>query len=268
MGQTVVITGASSGIGQALALEYAGHDTMLGLLGRDVARLDAVARACRDRGAVVETGALDVRDADATTAWLQAFDTAHPVDLLIANAGILSGIDPQRRTEPAAAALRVLDINLRGSIITVAALVDGMQARRRGHIAMISSLAGLAPQPDLPSYSASKAGLVFYGTALRIRLRSRGIAVSVVCPGYVETPMADQQHSAKPLSWPADKAARYIRQRLDQKRRVIAFPWQLVFGIRLLALMPVTIQDWILSGFHADVAPDKDVARQDSDSSP
>ncbi|HKU98831.1 MAG TPA: SDR family NAD(P)-dependent oxidoreductase [Vineibacter sp.] len=256
MGQTVVITGASSGIGQALALEYAGKDTILGLLGRDTGRLDAVARACRDRGAMVETDAIDVRDTDATTAWLQAFDTAHPVDLLIANAGILSGIDPQRRTEAAAAALRVIDINLRGAISTVAALVDRMQARHGGHIALISSLAGLAPQPDLPSYSASKAGLVSYGTALRIRLRSRGIAVSVVCPGYVETPMADQQRSAKPFSWSADKAARHIRRHLDQKRRVIAFPWQLVFGIRLLALLPATLQDWILSGFRAEVAPD------------
>jgi len=268
MDQTVVITGASSGIGQALALEYAGKGTTLGLVGRDVGRLDAVARACRDRGAVVETGAIDVRDAEATTAWLQAFDGAHPVDLLIANAGVLSGIDSQHRTEPAAAALRVIDINLRGSIVTVAALVDRMQARRGGHIALISSLAGLAPQPDLPSYSASKAGLVSYGTALRIRLRSCGIIVSVVCPGYVETPMADQQRSTKPFSWPADKAAGYIRQRLDQKRRVIAFPWQLVFGVRLLALTPVTLQDWILSGFHAEVIPDKETARQDRDGGP
>ncbi|TWT12908.1 SDR family oxidoreductase [Reyranella sp. CPCC 100927] len=267
MSRTVVITGASSGIGRALALNYAGKDTTLGLLGRDVARLDAIAQACRERGATVETAAIDGRDADATTAWLQAFDSRHPVDLLIANAGILSGIEPQSRTEPVAAALRVVDVNLKGTMIAVAALIDRMQARRRGHLALISSLAGLAPQPDLPSYSASKAALVSYGTALRIRLRSRGIAISVVCPGYVETPMADQQRSAKPFSWPADKAADYIRRRLDRRSRLIAFPWQLVFGIRLLALLPVTLQDWILSGFRADVAPSESAQRQDSDSS-
>ncbi|TXL75686.1 SDR family NAD(P)-dependent oxidoreductase [Vineibacter terrae] len=256
MARTVVITGASSGIGRALAMEYADRGVTLGLLGRDQERLDAIAAACRGRGATVETIALDVRDADAMVGWLHAFDDRHPVDLLIANAGIVSGSGAGRRSEPLAAALQVIDINLKGVIAALSALDSRMQARRTGHLVLVSSLAGLAPQPDLPSYSASKAGLVSYGAALRVRLRSRGVAVSVVCPGYVETPMADRQRSAKPFSWPTGRAAQYIRNRLDKRQRLIAFPWQLVFGIRLLPLLPTALQDWILSGFTAEIVAD------------
>jgi len=253
-----VITGASSGIGRALAMEYAGNETTLGLLGRDTKRLEAAADACRDRGATVQTGSLDVCDAESMTGWLQAFDARHPIDLLIANAGILSGPGPGQRTESLAAALRAVDVNLKGTIITVSGLADRMRARRSGHLALVSSMAGLAPQPDLPSYSASKAGIVSYGAALRVRLHPAGVAVSIVCPGYVESPLLRRQRSAKPFTWSAERAARYIRHRLDKKRRVIAFPWQLMLGIRLLPLAPPFLHDWILGGFRAEVLSDEE----------
>lgn len=263
MGKAVVITGASSGIGRALAMEYAGSGTTLGLLGRDEERLEAVAALCRDRGANVETATLDVCDAEAMTGWLQAFDVRHTADLVIANAGIVSGAGPGRRAESLAAALRVVDINLKGTIITLSAVAERMRTRRAGHLALVGSLAGLAPQPDLPSYSASKAGLVAYGTALRVRLRPDGVTVSVICPGYVDTPMSRRQDSAKPFTWSSEKAARYIRQRLDRKRRLIAFPWQLMAGIRLLPLAPAFLQDWILGGFTAEmVGDDRDDGQQ------
>ena len=257
MGKTIVITGASSGIGRALAMEYAGNDTTLGLLGRDSTRLESVADACRGRGATVQTCSLDVADAESMVGWLQAFDAGHAVDLLIANAGIVSGAGPGQRAEPLESALRVIDVNLKGAITTASALADRMRTRRSGHLVFISSLAGFAPQPDLPSYSASKAGLLAYGAALRIRLRPDGVAVSVVCPGYVESPLLRRQRSAKPFTWPAEKAARHIRRRLDRKHRLIAFPWQLMLGIRLLPLAPVFLQDWILGGFTAEVLPDE-----------
>ena len=264
MGKTVVITGASSGIGRALAMEYAGNDVVLGLLGRDAERLEAVADACRDRGATVQMCSIDVCDAGSMVAWLQAFDSCHPVDLLIASAGIVSGTGAGRCAEPLEAALRVVDVNLKGAMIAASALADRMRMRRSGHLALVSSLAGLAPQPDLPSYSASKAGLISFGTALRIRLRSSGVAVSVICPGYVESPMLRRQRSAKPFIWSAERAARHIRRRLDRKRRMIAFPWQLALGIRLLPLAPPFLSDWILGRFTAEVTAESDGKQEGS----
>jgi short-subunit dehydrogenase len=263
MGRTIVITGASSGIGRALAMEYAGKGTTLGLLGRDTQRLEAVAAACRQLGATVHTGSIDVHDAGAMVGWLQAFDAGHAVDLLIASAGIVSGTSPGQHAESLADGLRVIDVNLKGAMTTVSALADRMRTRRSGHLVLVSSLAGLAPQPDLPSYSASKAGLVAYGAALRARLRRDGVAVSVVCPGYVESPLLRRQRSAKPFTWSAQQAARYIRSRLDKRRRLIAFPWQLALGIRLLPLAPTFLQDWILGGFKAEVIPDGEAQETD-----
>jgi short-subunit dehydrogenase len=258
MAHTVAITGASSGIGRALAMEYAAAGTTLGLLGRNATRLEAVAASCRARGAVVETGTLDIRDTATVIAWLQAFDAHHPVNLLIANAGVLSGTGAGNRPESADDALRVIDINLKGAVATVSALIQCMRARQAGQIALVSSLAGLAPQPDLPAYSASKAALVSYGTALRIGLRGSGVSVSVVCPGYVESPMLERQKGEKPFTWPADKAARHIHRGLDRRRRLIAFPWQLAVGIRLLPLVPGFLQDRILGGFRAEIAAGDD----------
>jgi short-subunit dehydrogenase len=262
MARTIVITGASGGIGRALALEYAEAGTVLALTGRDEERLHAVAEACRNRGAVVQTGALDVRDTETLVSWLQAIDTAHPVYLAIANAGVVSGAGAAHGTESLATALRVIDVNLKGAIATVAALADRMRARRSGHLAVMSSLAGLATQPDLPSYSASKAGLISYGAALRIRLRPHGVAVTVICPGYVDSPMLHRQRSPKPFAWPADKAARHIRRGLDRRRRMIAFPWQLMLGIRLLPLAPPFLHDWIMAGFAAEIVPDAEGVRE------
>lgn len=265
MGYTVAITGASSGIGRALAMEYAACGAVLGLLGRDTGRLEATAAICRDRGATVETSALDVRDSVAVAAWLQAFDARNAVDLLIANAGIVSGTGPGNRAESTEAALQVIDINLKGAVATVSALAERMQARRSGHLVLVSSLAGLVPQPDLPAYSASKAGLVSYGTALRLRLRMSGVAVSVVCPGYVESPMLQRQAGAKPFTWPAEKAARHIRRRLARRQGLIAFPWQLMLGIRLLPFAPGFLYDRIVGGFSAEIAAGNTNSSPDGD---
>lgn len=253
MARVIAITGASSGIGRALAMEYAASGTTLGLLGRDTVRLDAVAESCRARGATVEIGSLDICDTPTVAAWLQEFDIRQAVDVLIANAGIVSGTGPGGQPESVDAAFQVIDINLKGAIATISALTARMQARRSGHLVFMSSLAGLVPQADLPSYSASKAGLISYGIALRVRLRASGVAVSIVCPGYVDSPMLGQQKGAKPFTWPAEKAARHIRRRLDKKRHLIAFPWQLMTGIRLLPFTPGFLHDYILRGFKAEI---------------
>ncbi|MCW5744747.1 MAG: SDR family NAD(P)-dependent oxidoreductase [Alphaproteobacteria bacterium] len=265
MARTVVITGASGGIGRALAIEYAGAGTTFGLLGRDPQRLEEVAEACRGRGATVETGLLDVRDAERLTDWLHSFDRRHPVDLLIVNAGVQTGVDAQGTIEPLASAQRTIDVNLTGAVRTAAALLDRMQQRRTGHVAFVSSLAGLVPQPHMPAYSASKAGLVSYGTALGVWLRSSGVTISVVCPGYVASAMSRRHRGANHFAWPADRAAGYIRRRLDRKRPLVAFPWQLALGIRLMALAPSPLYRWIVGRLAATVEPDPEGEREIAD---
>jgi short-subunit dehydrogenase len=262
MSRSVVITGATSGIGRALAAEYAAAGVTLGLLGRDAPRLAAVEAECQGLGACVETAALDVRDTSRLVEWLRSFDERHAADLVIINAGVLTGVGAGGADEPLASALRAVDINLKGAIACADAFAERMRTRRSGHIAFVSSLAGLLPQPHLPAYSASKAGLVSYGVALGHRLRPSDVRVSVICPGYVDSPMTRRESGGKPFVWSAQKAARHIRRRLDRGRPMIAFPWPLVLGIRLLSLAPAPLHNWIVGRFATEVEPDAEGRRE------
>ena len=155
----MVVTGASSGLGAGLARSYAAPGRVLALIGRNVARLEAVAAACRAAGAQVVTGILDVADGAAIQAWLGSFDTAHPVDLVVANAGISSGTRPNGDPEGIAAATAVVRTNLLGVMHTVEVLLPRMLARGVGHVAVVASVAAYRGLPDSPAYCASKAGV-------------------------------------------------------------------------------------------------------------
>ena len=170
--QTILITGASSGIGEALALAYAGAGTTLGLLGRNAERLESVAARCRERGATVRTAAIDVRARAELKAWIEAFDREHPVDLLVANAGVMAGTPPGGDIERADTAAALIETNVGGVLNTVQPLLPPMMARGRGQIAIVGSLAGFIPLPDAPSYSASKSAVLSYGLSLRALARA------------------------------------------------------------------------------------------------
>ncbi len=251
-----MITGASSGIGEALAREFAGPNIRLGLIGRAADRLEQIATACRAAGAVVETAIIDIRDRPRLHRWMADFDGAGAVDLLIANAGVSAGLGPDRTRESDDDAERLADINYKGTVNTVSGLVDGMQARRAGHIAIVASLAGLQALPDMPSYSASKSALVAYGHSLRGWLRPFNVSVSIVCPGFVTSPMSARHQGARPFEMPLDNAVGIIRRGLDRRRSMIAFPWPLVLGIWFNNLMPVAVQDIFMRMFHAEIDPD------------
>ena len=198
MSGSIVITGASSGIGAALALALAGTGRPLVLVGRNEERLATVSAQCGAAGADVEVLILDIRDRQAMADALLAVDERKPVGLVIANAGVTAGSPAPGEREADADAYRLLDINLTGALNTVLPLVPGLRARRRGQIVFISSIAAFTPLPDAPAYSASKAALLSYGLALRQKLRADGIAVNVVCPGYVTTPMSQSYKGWKP----------------------------------------------------------------------
>ena len=253
--RVVVITGASSGLGAALAAAYAGRGVAMGLTGRNAERLAATAAACRDAGAVVDSAAIDVADGKALGAWLEAFDSAHPVELLIANAGTSAGPDPDSPGETLALTERQLATNLTGAVNTIAPLVPRLCGRGRGRIVAIASVAAFRGLPNSPGYCASKAGLRAYAEALRPRLMRYGVGVTVVCPGFFASPMTDRWQGPTPFLASGDEAARHIKRGIDHGRRRVDFPWPLVFGMRFCDLAPAWIGDAILRRFRFRIRP-------------
>src|SRR5476649_2077753 len=240
---SIVITGASSGIGEALALDYAAPGIALALSGRDDARLQAVAEACRGKGATVDTGQIDVTQRDALAAWLMQFDDAHPIDLVIANAGI--SIDKDNSSlDDFSIVRKTMAVNVDGVLNTVEPLVGRLMARGRGQIAVVSSLASFIGLPYSASYNASKAAVRVWGESIRYVLKKSGVGVSVICPGFVVSCMTAQAPSAKPFAMPflmsAERAAAIIRRGLARNKARIAFPVGTKAAVWFGGLLPGT----------------------------
>ena len=248
--RVIVITGASSGLGAALALLYAGPGVAMGLIGRDPERLAASAAACRTAGAMVESALIDVADGSMLAAWLSDFDDTYPVELLIANAGTSAGPDPDTPGEPLAITERQLGTNLLGAVHTIAPLVPRLCARRRGRIVAVASVAAFRGLPYSPGYCASKAGLRAYAEALRPQLVAYGVGVTVVCPGFFSSPMTDRWEGSRPFLVSGERAARRVKRGIDRGARRIHFPWPLVLGMRFCDLAPAGIGDAILRRMH------------------
>lgn len=252
--RSIVITGASSGVGRALALHYAGKGVTLGLCGRDRARLDAVAAACRNAGAQASIAAIDGRDRAAMRAFIEAFDAAHPIDLLVANAGVMEGRRPGGVIEPPEAAYAMTEINVLGVMNAVQPALTLMLERGAGQVAMMSSIAAFTPVPDSPAYSASKAAVLNYGLSLRALLAPRGIRVSVICPGYIDTPMMQREHGPKPFKMTAEKAATLIARGLRRDRATIAFPRLFALVTRISGLLPDRARRLLTNAFRFTVS--------------
>ena len=175
----VLITGASSGIGKALALECAKRGDGLFLCGRDRGRLDAVASACRAAGAAVRADVVDVADEAAMREWIRSCDADAPLDRVFANAGVGTGIEDEANVR------RTFSTNVGGVLNTVLPAVEAFRRRGKGgQIVVTASIAGYSPLKSCPAYSATKACVKTWGLALRGMLRPEGIKVSVVCPGF------------------------------------------------------------------------------------
>ena len=233
---SLLITGASSGLGAALAEAYAAPGIRLALGGRDAARLDAVAERCRAAGAEAEATPLDVCDRAAVAAWVAASDARRPLDLVIANAGISGGTGGGG--EPPDQVRRIFEINVEGVLNTVLPAVPPMVGRGRGQIALMASLAGYRGLPGAPAYCASKAAVKVFGEGLRGDLASKGVGVSVICPGYVDTPMTRRNRFPMPFLMDAPRAARLIRRGLAANKARIAFPLPMAMLVWLLQAMP------------------------------
>ncbi len=231
----ILITGATGAVGGALAELYARQGVALHLHGRNEPRLAEVAARCRAKGAQVRTECLDVRDFAALRHWLESVGL---LDLVIVNAGVNTHIGPAGEPEPWDAVEAVLDVNLKAAMTVVQGVLPAMRARGRGQIALVSSLAAYFGLPVTPAYCASKAGLKAYGEGLRGWLAPEGIRVTVVMPGYVESPMCDDMPGPKPFLWSPERAARAIRRGLERDKARISFPFPLNLGAWLLGVMP------------------------------
>lgn len=244
--RSILITGASSGLGAELARLYAGPGIALALCGRNGARLESVANECRARGARVRTAAIDVTD----RAGMAAFVEAEPLDLVIANAGISAGFqDPDDLDRHVR---EIFAVNVEGVFNTVHPAIPGMARRGKGQVAIMSSLAGFRGLAGAAAYAASKAAVRSYGEGLRGRLKRHGIRVSVICPGYVRTPMTEGNRYPMPFLMDASRAARIIRRGLARDRGRIAFPWPMYALVRLFGALPERLVDRF-----AHLAPEK-----------
>jgi short-subunit dehydrogenase len=246
MGRNIVITGASSGLGRALALEYAAPDAVLALLGRNEDRLRETAARSQAKGALVRLAALDVRDREGMRKFLLDFDATAPIDCVIASAGRTMVTPADGTAEDLTKAEELFAVNLNGVMNTIAPVAPLMRSRRSGQIALLGSLAAFAPPPDSPSNAASKAALVAFGLATRALYRADGVAVSVICPGFVDTEMTGSYTSWKPLMISAEDAARRIRRGLDRRKAVIAFPFALYCAARLLQCLPDPLRSSVM----------------------
>jgi short-subunit dehydrogenase len=235
----VVITGASSGIGEALALDYAAPGVALAITGRDIQRLQAVAEACRARGATVEAGQVDVAQRADMADWLGKFDDRHPVDLVIANAGI--SIDKGNDSLADFSVLRrTLDVNVGGVLNTVEPMVGRLVGRGRGQIGIVSSLASFIGLPYSASYNASKACVRVWGESIRYVLKKSGVGVSVICPGFVVSRITADAPFPMPFMMSSERASRIIRRGLAHDKARIAFPFGTKAAVWLGNALPGT----------------------------
>lgn len=239
----VFITGASSGIGAALARHYAAQGATLGLVAR---RGELLAELQTSLNAECATYAVDVRDADAMRAAAEDFMQRYGTpDIIIANAGVSRGTLTQY-AEDLTAFRAVMDINVLGLLHTFQPFIEPMRRAGHGHLAGIASVAGLRGLPGASAYSASKAAAISYLESLRVEMAKTGISVTTICPGYIKTPMTDVNTYPMPFMMDANTAAAKIARVIEQKRRYVILPWQMALVGRFMKLLPASVWDWAM----------------------
>jgi short-subunit dehydrogenase len=239
----VFITGASSGIGAALAREFSDEDVVLGLISRRIEQLDNLAN---DLATDVYVYAADVGDSLAMKSAAEAFIQSVGVpDVVIANAGVSSGTLTSEAKDQVVFE-QIMRTNVLGMVHTYQPFVEAMKIRGSGTLVGIASIAGFRGIPGSGAYSASKAAAIAYLESLRVELSSSGVNVLTVCPGYIKTPMTDVNPFYMPFLMDADRAARSIRKAIIKKKRFHVLPWQMSLVGFLLRFVPRYLYDSLM----------------------
>lgn len=233
---SILITGAAGAVGSALARAYARPSVLLHLGDRDGTALERVAAECRERGAEAWADPGDVRDAPRMAEWVRTADGRRPLDLVLIVAGVSHGA--LGRDETPEQVREVFDVNLDGMLNVLLPALPLLRQRGRGQVGLMSSLAGTRGLPHAPSYSATKAAIRVYGEALRLRLRSENVRVSVIDPGFIASPLTGSNRFPMPFMLTPEHAARVIRKGLALDRGHIVFPWPMALATWLLAAIP------------------------------
>eukprot|EP00727_Mastigamoeba_balamuthi_P012525 m51a1_g7896 putative short-chain dehydrogenase (314) ;mRNA; r:117457-119016 len=240
--RVVAITGASSGIGAALAKRYARPGAVLYLAGRSRTRLDAVASECRSLGADVVADEVDVTDRAAVTQWIERSDRATALDVVFANAGLnpSSAREELGASSPASdVAMRILTVNLMGCAHVAYAAVERMAERGTGRVVLVGSLKGNIR--SLSPYAVSKAGVDALAATLRSEYAKRGVCVTLVTPGFVATYMTSFIKSWKPMEMKPEQAAEIIAEGVQAGDAVVAWPAVLAIATRLVPMIPAEL---------------------------
>lgn len=236
----IFISGASSGIGEALARHYARDGVALGLAARRKDALEALAAGLPGERAVY---ALDVCDTAAMDQAAREFVARFGAPaLVIANAGVSVGTHGEDLRD-IAKLRRLLEVNVTGLAATLAAFAPAMRAAKAGTLCGITSVAGVRGIPGAGAYSASKAAAASWLEALRIELRGSGVAVVTICPGYVDTPMTRVNRYRMPFLLPADEAARRMARVIGARRALAVIPWQMALVSRVMRNLPAPLYD-------------------------
>ncbi|HEY7307887.1 MAG TPA: SDR family NAD(P)-dependent oxidoreductase [Gemmataceae bacterium] len=240
--RVVLITGAASGIGRTLALTLAREDARVAALDRQAEALDGLAADLK--GKILACAVADVTDLAAVRAAVAQLETQlGPTDLMVASAGI--GIETPAESFRAEDFTAQIQVNLIGVINTLDAVLPGMCARQRGHVAVLSSMASYRGLPHMGGYCASKAGVNSLLDALRVELRPKGIAVTTICPAWIRTPLTTPLDLPDKDMMEVDDAVRRIVEALRARRPFLAFPAGFAWQARLLRHTPRPISDWL-----------------------
>jgi NAD(P)-dependent dehydrogenase (short-subunit alcohol dehydrogenase family) len=254
MNQVAFITGASSGLGRGLAVRMASDGWSLGLAARRVDELERTAEAVHDTGGRAVALPCDVALAERVKeAVARCEQELGPIDLVVANAGISGTIWPETLDSPAVD--RVLRTNFMGTVNAVSAVLPGMLKRGRGQIVGVSSIAGYRGLPGRCAYSASKAAQANFLESLRLDLRGTGIRVTVLCPGFVRTPLTATGDYPKPFMLDLEPAVERMYQAIRKGRGRYAFPLPLALLAGLGRIFPTWLYDLLAGRFRRELPP-------------
>lgn len=245
-GKNILLIGASGGLGNALAAHYARHDTHLVLWGRKQDQLEALARQCRDAGSSVQLHSRDLQQIDHAVDDLIALDRQIPIDLAIFSAGQGDVRPAGAIVESAELIARLTTVNFTAQAALSAALAERMAQRGHGQIVLIGSAAGFHALPFAAAYAASKAGLARFADALRINMRPHGVSVTLVSPGFIDTPAAHHVPGPKPLIMSPAQAAKRIAKAAEKGRAHLVMHWPFALLRLIDRILPRFLKDHLL----------------------